>query len=178
MIEMGIKESGMKAAQDAVKMIEKFGTRVYGAKLLDTMRLDSDKTNVEIIEFLTETNRDMFSLGRDEAKTLQFFADKIIRGIDMAMRKGGQEAVERKATVIMSRSSRDALKHHIKKAVIPRIKDNMIADGGTAAPVTPEYSGYRAAKFGIPDDPTQVGEASGQLLEAIANGDIKALIGR
>jgi hypothetical protein len=182
-LEMNIQQQGTEEFQAALDLLHKLGAKIYGAELMDSPRLDSDARNTSIIEFLSGANRDMFSLGRDEAKVLETVTKKITEGVQKAMDKqktGGLSGTvsQQQANNIMGRVLKNGLKLHIKKAVLERIERNTNADGSAAAPVESEYSGWRSQKYGIPDDPTQVGVASGQLLDALAKGTIRLKSGR
>jgi hypothetical protein len=178
-IALKIKDEGkgMESFQAAMKMMEKLGSRAYGAQLMDTGRQDGGEPNTEILEFLSKGGRDMFSFGQDKGKVLQWIADDITKRVDFVLKKKGKVESGR-ATAIMSNVLRKGLRRHIDKNVLKNIDTNTNADGSPAKAVDPEYSGTRAARFGIPDDPTQVGVASGQLIEALARGIIQATSGK
>jgi hypothetical protein len=172
---MNIKQQGTEEFQAALKLLKKLGARIYGAELLDTPRLDSDNTNTDIVDFLTRSGRDFFSLGNDEGKILQMATDQIIKGIDNAMSKKG-EVGQGRANSIMGGALKKALKAHVNKNVLKRIKTKKTAKGGTPDKLSDDYKKWRQSKFGIPQD--KIGVATGQLLEALARGTIRLKSGK
>jgi hypothetical protein len=175
-IAIDIKQqgTGMEKLQDIVKMLNKFGSRAYAANLVDTPRLDSAKTNVQIIEWLAESGLDFTSLEKDEGKILQFVTDIMIKGVDNAM-KGGKISAGR-ATNIMSGALKKGLKQHITKNVLKRIKQKRLAKGGNPRALNKDYLKYRQSKYGVAQD--KYLEATGQLMDAFARGVISVKIGK
>ena len=170
MLEISIKEQGMKEAQNIMKRLQKMGAKSYGIALLDTPREDGGPKNSEIIEWLSKQNRDFFSLGNDEGKILQTMADEMVKRLST---RHERSKAPMSANAVMNTGLKNAMKNHIKQNVLKRFDAQKTATGGQPKPVSEEYAWWRQKKFGVPDD--QVGRASGDLEDAIAAMTLKLL---
>lgn len=171
-----IELEGLDAVQEALtKLEESFGPSANNnISLLDTSRSDSDKTNVEILNYLcfeSPKPRDVVSCNdRDVDKIAERFVDTIIAEVQNVLAKAAKREAKgkvgltgREGSVINNLALRAAMDLYVQM-IQDRIRSQVDFEGKNLEGLSKHYAAKKLKKFGFE---TPILKASGQLINSL-----------
>lgn len=168
-------------------MIERMPAQVNTASLHAIDRVDgSPFNNADIMQELQDSGRNFVDPDDAGAEDIaDIFATELERRIQRILNKpskvtdpkglaklvaGVRAFSDQEATACAAGALTKAFRHYMKM-VAQALSKGEALDGSVPKPVTEDYAHARHLKFqDIPDDPTMVGRASGDLLDNVAHG--------
>jgi hypothetical protein len=163
MLRLEIKDDeGIARFRALFEQLEKLDSSFSGVQLIGARAdgVDSD----DIIESLVERDRDFFSADDALANTV---AEAMAREIEKRMQAAAaKKRPEPVSDALAAAGLREAMKAYMKE-VSDRIFQQRTSGGGAPRGLTPAYAAYKVRKFGFE---TPIGQATGQLLQALTPG--------